>query len=274
MREKKINPYSNASIIRVHKNKNYTVMSNQHLFQRDLSLKAKGLMSLFLALPSDWEYSISGLCKMGKEGKDAINAAIAELKSFGYIEIERKNAEKGRFIFIYHIFEEGKENLPYTGFPYTDKPLTVQPCTVLPSTDNPQQLNTNILSTNELNTNNQTHVKTTSVFTPDDLFNLYLEICIDFPKPRELTNSRRQKARKRIDIKPMREFWEIVCRNAQNSDFIRSGNWFCFDWIIKNDTNPLKVYEGNYNNKNSAELQQKLNSSCGKYSNCYHNEDV
>lgn len=98
MSEEKKNDKS-SSVIRVHKTKNFTVMNNKHLFQKDLSLKAKGLMSVFLALPDDWDYSISGLCKIGKEGKDAINATISELKKHGYIEIERKNAERGRFVF-------------------------------------------------------------------------------------------------------------------------------------------------------------------------------
>jgi hypothetical protein len=154
MREK--NNTNNATVIRVHKRKNYTVMCNKHLFQRDLSLKAKGLMSVFLALPDDWNYSISGLCKFGKEGKDAINSTIAELKKFGYVEIERKNAEKGRFTFIYHIYEEGKKqdgdeeidvspctDFPYTDEAYTENPTTVVPSAVEPNSVNPQQLNTN-----------------------------------------------------------------------------------------------------------------------------------
>lgn len=156
MREEPTNT-SNSSIIRVHKDKNYTVMSNKHLFQKELSLKAKGLLCLILALPDDWNYSIAGLCKIIKEGKDSLNAAISELKKFGYVEIERQNAEAGRFSFVYHIFEQGKTkknddlpntDLPCTGFPYTVKPNTDEPCT-----ENPQQLNTKELSTNNQDTN-------------------------------------------------------------------------------------------------------------------------
>ena len=179
MRENK-NATNNAAIIRVHKRKNYTVMCNKHLFQKDLSLKAKGLMSVFLALPDNWNYSISGLCKFGKEGKDAINSTISELKKFGYVEIERKNAERGRFTFIYHIFEEGKTNdediSPNTDFPYTDEaytenPTMVEPTAVEPNTENPQGINTNIINTNQQNTNKQiSFIKTEeSVFIAKDL---------------------------------------------------------------------------------------------------------
>lgn len=156
MSEEKKNDKS-SSVIRVHKTKNFTVMNNKHLFQKDLSLKAKGLMSVFLALPDDWDYSIAGLCKIGKEGKDAINATISELKKHGYIEIERKNAERGRFVFEYHIFEGGRTDSPHTDFPYTVEPYTEQPNTAAPSavepnSENPQQINTNKSNTKKQNT--------------------------------------------------------------------------------------------------------------------------
>lgn len=266
MGTKKSSKTSNAAVIRIHKNKNYTVMSNKHLFQRDLSLKAKGLMSLFLALPDDWEYSIAGLCKISKEGRDAINTTITELKNYGYIKIERKNAEKGRFKFIYHIYEDGKAVLPSTEKPHTDKPSTD-----LPQTAQPQQLITNLSSTNGLSTNEQVLVKT-DVFTCDELFSLYKSICVHFPQPRELTDERRKKAQKRIKRFSNVEFWKSVCEKAENSNFIKEKNWFSFDWIIKNNENPLKVYEGNYDNKKqNNNVITAFSSKSGKYSKCYDN---
>ena len=72
---------SNAALIRVHKTKNYTVMSNKHLFDKPpLSLKAKGLLCMFLALPEDWNYSINGLVAICKESRDAIKTGLDELK--------------------------------------------------------------------------------------------------------------------------------------------------------------------------------------------------
>ena len=268
---------SNASIIRVHKDKNYTVMSNKHLFQRDLSLKAKGLMSVFLALPDDWNYSISGLCKIVKEGKDALNATISELKKFGYIDIERQNAERGRFTFIYHIYEQGKIIPPCTGFPCTvnacsENPNAVSLTAVEPSSENPQQLNIKELNTNEQNTNNETLVNSTSEFTFDDLLGLYSQICIHFPKVVKITDERKQKAALRLKKFPEKSFWETVFKKAEDSKFVRSGKFFCFDWILKNNLNALKVFEGNYDNDRKNKVVSVEFASGGgssKYSECY-----
>lgn len=271
---------TNAAVIRVHKDRNYTVMSNKHLFQKDLSLKGKGLMSVFLALPDDWNYSIAGLCKILKEGRDALNATIAELKKYGYIDIERKNAEKGRFSFVYHIYERGKEeylpsDLPCTDNPHTDNaypenPETVFPTAEQPDSENPQQLNIKILNTEEQNTNEQNSFVKTTVFTCEDLFELYKSICIDFPVPRLLNDKRKEKAKSRLKEYPEREYWETVCRKAQNSKFCRENSFFCFDWILENSQNSLKVFEGNYDDKKSTvSTFPKTNDEKSKYSRCY-----
>lgn len=60
------------SIFKIEKNKNYIVMSNYHLRDRDLSYKAKGLLSFMLSLPEDWDYSLAGLCSISKESRDRI----------------------------------------------------------------------------------------------------------------------------------------------------------------------------------------------------------
>ena len=83
------------SIIRVHKSKNFTVMSNYHLRDKNLSLKAKGLLSVMLSLPEDWDYSISGLCSILKENKTAIKSALHELQDNGYVVVTKKFASKG-----------------------------------------------------------------------------------------------------------------------------------------------------------------------------------
>lgn len=70
------------TVIRVHKTANYTVMSNHHFKEKSMSLKAKGLLSLMLSLPDDWNYSISGLVKLSKDGKDGVMSALSELEEF------------------------------------------------------------------------------------------------------------------------------------------------------------------------------------------------
>lgn len=80
---------SNSSVCRVHKNANYTVMSNYHLQSRNLSLKAIGLLSKVFSLPDDWDYSIAGLTHICKENETAIKSALNELKEWGYLTVTK-----------------------------------------------------------------------------------------------------------------------------------------------------------------------------------------
>lgn len=97
------------SVFRINKNKNYTVMSNYHLKDKKLSLKAKGLLSVMLSLPEKWDYSIEGLTKICKEGERAIKNTLNELKQNKYLIITKlyPNQTKSRKIeYIYDIYEE------------------------------------------------------------------------------------------------------------------------------------------------------------------------
>lgn len=96
------------AIVRVHKTKDYTVMSNHHLKNPSMSLKAKGLLSLILSLPEDWNYTIEGLVAICKEEESAIRNALNELKTFGYLRVDKKmpnETSSGRIEYIYTIFE-------------------------------------------------------------------------------------------------------------------------------------------------------------------------
>lgn len=131
---------------RILKDKDYTVMSNHHLKNKNLSLKAKGLLSYMLSLPEDWDYSLAGLVAVCKENKDAIRSALNELKASNYLKIEPTRSEMGQFEYEYLIYEKPFEiplkmqNQPNMGFPDT----------VERNTDNPPQINTNKQSTKEL----------------------------------------------------------------------------------------------------------------------------
>ena len=101
-------------VIRVNKTKNYTVMSNYHFKDRNLSLKAKGLLSLMLSLPDSWDYSIAGLCAISKENETAIKSALNELKKCGYLEVTKLypgQSNSGRIEYIYDIFEQPKNDI-------------------------------------------------------------------------------------------------------------------------------------------------------------------
>lgn len=101
------------SIIRVNKTGNYTVLSNFHFKEKAMSLKSKGLLSLMLSLPDDWNYSIAGLVSLSKDGKDSVMAALAELEKFGYLTRHRTTNSKGQFSGVeYNIFEQPQVNNP------------------------------------------------------------------------------------------------------------------------------------------------------------------
>ena len=95
-----------ATVFRIEKQKNYTVMSNHHLKNAALSLKAKGLLSQMLSLPDDWDYSLKGLAKINKESIDAIRTAVWELEKAGYIVRSQGHGERGKFSGIEYIIYE------------------------------------------------------------------------------------------------------------------------------------------------------------------------
>ena len=106
------------AVFRVEKNSGYTVMSNNHLRNRNLSLKAKGLLSQMLSLPEDWDYTLQGLARINRESIDAIRQAIRELEQAGYIQRSRERDEKGGGA-DYVIFE--LPPIPCIGFTYIGK---------------------------------------------------------------------------------------------------------------------------------------------------------
>ena len=114
------------AVYRVEKTHDYTVMANHHLRDERLSLKAKGLLSMLLSLPDDWEISIRGLASIVTDGVGAVQTGINELIEAGYIVRRRQHADTGAFAgfeYIIHEVPPCTEN-PYTANPYTGKPYT------------------------------------------------------------------------------------------------------------------------------------------------------
>lgn len=137
------------SVFRVEKTKDYTVMSNAHLNEKKMSLKAKGLLSLMLSLPEKWDYSIAGLVAICKENETAIKSTLDELKEFGYLEVIKTMPTKengGRISYEYIIYEKKQE-----GKKQGIESLGVE----VQKVENPTQLNTNKENTNnKINYNN------------------------------------------------------------------------------------------------------------------------
>lgn len=135
------------SVIRVNNTKGFTVMSNYHFQDKEISLKAKGLLGLMLSLPSNWDYSVNGLVTIVKENKAAVQSTLKELEEHKYLKRTRVQDETGRFDYVYDIYEK-----PYDKLPWTENRCTDIQCTENPCTENQPQINTNKQSTNKQNT--------------------------------------------------------------------------------------------------------------------------
>ena len=132
-------------VFRVERNTGYTVMSNHHLRNKELTLKAKGLLSQMLSLPEDWDYTLAGLSHINREKIDAIREAVKELEKAGYIVRSRERDEKGRLRGAEYIIYE-QPQLPEEQPPTLDYPTLENPTLDNPTLENPTQLNKEILS--------------------------------------------------------------------------------------------------------------------------------
>ncbi len=170
------------AVFRIDKTRDYTVMSNYHLRDKRLSLKAKGLLSQMLSLPEDWDYTLTGLSYINRESKDAVRSAVNELERCGYIERRQTTDERGRFSVNEYIIHESpvepetaedtaaplSEN-PTTATPSLDHPSSENPTTENPATDNPSPENPTQLNIYKQNTQKQkTDRSNTHSFFPSE----------------------------------------------------------------------------------------------------------
>ena len=157
------------AVFRIDKTKDYTVMANFHLRDKSLSLKAKGLLSLMLSLPEDWDYTTKGLAYICKDGVDSICAAVKELENAGYVQRKRNRNSQGRLTNVeYTILEKpsstpevqqaaNQDTSPKRENPVLDNPVLENPRQDIPEQDlpkqeKPAQLNTNTSSKEKINT--------------------------------------------------------------------------------------------------------------------------
>ena len=160
------------SVFKIEKNQNYTVMSNHHLRDRNLSYKAKGLLSFMLSLPEDWDYSLTGLCSISKENRDGIRSILKELQEHHYVEIEKVRGYKGYFEYNYLIYEvphfislENEQSNPDMENPHLDTP----------NVETTTQINTNIINTKkQIDKDDKT--KISSFFVAEEHNRLTLEL--------------------------------------------------------------------------------------------------
>ena len=138
------------AVVRINKTQNYTVMSNYHFQEKEMSLKAKGLLSLMFSLPDNWDYSVAGLIAICKENETAIKSALRELQKFGYLRVTKmlpnKEENRSKIEYVYDIFEipQECENQDIENLPLENQPI-----------ENQGQLNTNKQNTKKENINNK-----------------------------------------------------------------------------------------------------------------------
>ena len=187
-------------VVRVNKNTNYTVMSNIHLMDRNLSLKAKGLLSVVLSLPDDWDYSVTGLASISKEKESAISSALKELKEEGYLVVTKKmpnETRSGRIEYEWDFYEDPhkqetkKQGIENQGLEYLT--LDVQ------GLENQGQLNTNKVNTNILNTKEVNTKEIENIYGGD-----FFESLPDEPSEKVLDEKE----------KMFLEFWELYPRKV------------------------------------------------------------
>lgn len=221
------------AVVRINKTADYTIMGNSHLREKEMSLKAKGLMSLMLSLPNDWDYSVAGLVSICKESDSSIKSALEELKKYGYLVITKKlpnQTESGKIEYEYNIFEysQGKEPERIQA---DNESVEIKP------KDKPKDIHTPVVER-------------------------YNRICVSLPKVTAITDKRKKIINARLKQYSMVEIEEVFML-AEASDFLKgtNGKWNAnFDWLM-NENNFVKVLEGNYNNKiTNTHIETEYNS--------------
>lgn len=229
------------AVFKVNKNNNYTVISNTHLKERKMTLKAKGLLTLMLSLPPDWDYSIEGLISICVEGERAINSTLNELKEFGYLRIEKLPPRKGKnqFEYIYNIYEKPlkKEERQLKNVGLQNVKLQSE------AVQNQGQLNTNTLSTKELNTK---LLNTYSLFM--EKWNELAKEC-ELSLIKSFTENRRKKLFELLEKFTQEEILETMFK-IKNINFLLGrtdkSNWkISFDDFL-NEEKFIKILEGAY----------------------------
>ena len=270
---------------RVNKTSDYTVISNYHLREKGMSLKAKGLLTLMLSLPENWDYSISGLASICAENETAIKTGLNELKKFGYLRISKifPNKKRGnkKIEYVYEIFEkplkedkrqkeqkteeqmlesqvvenQGVENLPLESQAVENQGQL-----------NTKELNTNKLNTKEVSTKEYIHVKNEFSQSCEKIKNQWIKIAYEFDlsgKQLKITDKRKRAINNLLKEYSLEEMLQAMGK-IRTSNFLQGNNktgWqISFDWFT-NKSNFLKVLEGNYDDKansNNSEKEKKF----------------
>lgn len=229
------------AVIRVVKNKDYTVMSNTHLHDKRLSLKAVGLLSIVLSLPDDWHYTINGLVGSVKDGKRAVNGALSELKQYGYLKVNKlyPNSERSKIEYQYVFYEEpqGIQNVPLE-----------QDLQNVDLQNVGAYINTNKQSTNKQNTKEQIKHK----------YGEYQHVLLTDKEHTHLVELYGDSLDEHIKI--LDEYIETSGKNYKNHSLVLQ-KWVHDEWTKRSKNNPVKLDSKFYaqeSNQSYTEVQAEL----------------
>ena len=189
------------AVIRVEKTKDYTTMGNYHFREKNMSFKAKGILSTMLSLPDDWDYTMEGLATLASDGIDSVRTTLKELERFGYVEIKRTRDDQGRLRGTEYVIHEK----PILEKPILENPTLEKPILEKPILENPRQLNTNLNTkepnTKESNTNGLNNILSGK---PDD---------VSYSPANKLPNKTKKKNAKTHpeEVRQIIEYFNHVC---------------------------------------------------------------
>ena len=231
------------AVIRVIKNKDYTVMSNAHLRDKRLSLKAVGLLSIVLSLPDDWHYTVKGLVGSVKDGERAVNGALSELKQYGYLQVNKlyPNSERNKIEYQYVFYEkpQGIQNVPLE-----------QDLQNVDLQNVGAYINTNKQSTNKQNTKEQSKHK----------FGEYHHVLLtedEYERLKDLYGGYKQVEE---HIKILDEYIETSGKSYKNHSLVLQ-KWVHDEWTKRNKNNPVKLDSKFYvqeNNQSYADVHKEM----------------
>lgn len=213
------------AVIRVNKTKDYTVMSNIHFKEKEMSLKAKGLLSLMLSLPDDWDYSISGLVAICVEKESAINATLNELKKFGYLKVDKlmpNQTKSGRIEYVYNIFENPKQDLEKQN---TEKQDLENQGVEKQGVENQGQLNTNKSITKKQNTN-KLNTDIYNIFDHWNSKNIIVHKALTDTMSKQIT-----KAIKEYGVESVKEYIDRYSQVYQDKDYYFDTKWTLSEFL-------------------------------------------
>lgn len=239
---------SKIAVIRVIKNKNYTVMSNTHLKDKRLSLKAIGLLSVVLGLPDYWHYTVNGLVGIVKDGKDSVESAIKELKKNGYLRVEKiyPNENSNRIQYQYTFFENPQE----VGFQPLENQGVENQGVETQGVENPYAYkDTNIPNTNKLNTNTQSKHK----------YGEYSHVLLTDKEHAHLLDLYGDSLDEHIKI--LDEYIETSGKKYKNHSLVIQ-KWVHDEWMKRNKDKPITLdskFYAEQNTKTDKEVQDEFN---------------